>query len=146
MDPYAAGLARGRPVCRKREVVAELVSVHATRRDGRALALIPPQTRAVTLHSIQELVVTDERDAAPGGTVNAVAYLGFVEIVQGGVAMVGDVVTVDGRSAGVVAGFDESHSPNHCNIVLRVEERRSGFELGLEVGMKVRIAEPAGER
>ena len=33
--------------------------------------------------------------------------------------MVGDKVSVDGRHLGALAGFDETHMPNHMNIVVR---------------------------
>lgn len=134
MDPYAAGMAKGPPVCRKRDVLAEMVVVLATRREGRGLQLIAPYTRAVARDEIHELIVTDEPNAAPGRAVNDVAYLGFAEILQGGVIIVGDSVTIGDRFVGVIAGFDEAHMPNHQNVLIRVSERRSGFELDLQCG------------
>jgi hypothetical protein len=140
VDPYKAGVAKGTPVCRKRDVVGEMVVVLATRREGRGLELIAPHTRAVSKHQIHELIVTDEAQPRPGQVVNDVAYLGFVEIILGGVLMVGDTVTVGRKSIGVIAGFDEAHMPNHQNVVIRAEVRKSGFELELNCGDPVVIA------
>jgi len=136
MDPYAAGLAEGRPRCRKRDVEGEIVVVLDTRREGRGLELIHPYTRAFKRNDVHELIVTDE-ETGPGDRVQGVCGLGFVEIVRGGVVMVGDEVRVDGRRIGTVAGFDLSHSDNHLNVVVHSEGRLTGIELGLALGDRI---------
>ena len=56
---------------------------------------------------------------------------------------VNDEITVGGKCVGRIAGFDETHMPNHLNIVIKAEERVPGAELGLELGDKVRIVKKA---
>lgn len=141
VDPYKAGLAKGRPDCRKRNVIAELVVVLGTKRENRDLQLIAPCTRALVVNEIHELIITDEQGARPANKVDSIAYLGFAEIKQGGVIMVGDKVKVGNRIIGTIAGFDETHMPNHQNIVIRANTRKNGFELGVSVGEKIVIGE-----
>ena len=50
-----------------------------------------------------------------------------------GVVLRGDSVLVNGELIGSVLGFDESHAPNHMNIVLGAAERKqilAGVPLG----------------
>lgn len=98
--------------------------------DDRKLSLIAARSRVVRRHDIHELMLTDERDAAPGGTVNGVDYLGFVEFPAGGMLVYGDAVVISGRRIGTVAGFDESHFPNHYNVVIKGLCRATGVDLG----------------
>ena len=69
---------------------------------------------------IFELICTAEPSAKPGGRVDEATYLGFCEVRQAGVIRVGDVVELAGQALGRVAGFDETHAPNHQNIVVGV--------------------------
>lgn len=130
-----------RPPCRKRDVHAELVVVFGHKREDRGLELIAPYTRAVLLNEIHEFIITDEEEARPMATVDRVAYLCFAEIKEGGVIMFGDKVVVEGRIIGEVVGFDETHMPNHLNVIILANERRSGFELGVAVGHKMVITD-----
>jgi len=52
--------------------------------------------------------------------------------------VVGDDLYVSGNKIGTIAGFDITHMPNHLNIVISSEERISGKEQGLELGMEIR--------
>ena len=97
--------------------------------DDRKLALIAARSRAVRRDDIHELMLTDEPGAAPGGTVDRIDYLGFVEFPEGGMLVHGDAVVIGGRRIGTIAGFDESHFPNHYNIVIRGPRRASGVDL-----------------
>ena len=89
------------------------------------------------------MIVTDEQEAKPGSEVNKIAYWGFFEVTHATVVAVNDEITVGGKCVGRIAGFDETHMPNHLNIVIKAEERVPGAELGLELGDKVRIVKKA---
>lgn len=91
-----------------------------------------------------ELLLADE-DARPGGRVNSIAYLGFAEFAEGGVIGAGDAFYLDGRRIGILAGFDETHAPNHLNIVIRAANLVDGVEQGVALGMAVRFAVCPGE-
>ena len=55
--------------------------------------------------------------------------------------MFGDKVMVEGQIIGEVCGFDETHMPNHINIILRTDERKTGFELNIAVGQQMLITD-----
>ena len=113
---------------------ARFVGVLNNRNDGRGLALISAHTRCVRRYDIHEFIITDEQTAAPGATVNGVHYLGFAEFQAGGVLAEGDAVRIAGVVIGTIAGFDESHFPNHYNVVIKGPRRVTGVELGQKPG------------
>ncbi len=121
----------------KRPVRSALVVVLDTHREDRGLHLEDLNSRALLQGEIHELIVTDEAGAGPGTRVDRIAYLGFVEVKQGGVLHVGDRIQADGADIGALAGFDLTHFPNHLNIVVRATEARSGAEMGLGLGAEV---------
>lgn len=129
--PTGKGI-RGYPV--RAPLAALFVGVLDNRNDERGLALIRERTRCVRRYDVHELILTDESAAAPGGTVKGVHYVGFVEFQAGGVLMEGDRVTIAGETIGTVAGFDESHFPNHYNVVIKGPRRITGVELGQNPG------------
>ena len=133
-DPYASGMFSENPYYSKSEVLGKLAVVLRGTFEDRGLELIRQISRCVKKHEIHELIASDEKEAGPGTQVNKIAYLGFVEILQGGVIITGDEVFHNGKRIGAVAGFDETHMPNHLNIVLRCEERATGAESGFSVG------------
>lgn len=139
MDPYKRGLLKGPPECRKTEVVGKFVAVLNTRWEKRGLQLIAPYTRAVLTDEIHEFITTEERKVIPGDTVDSTATLGFVRIEEGGVVMVGDAVVIEGQGIGRIAGFDETHMPNHQNVVIRCKEKKTGFDLNVQPGQRVVI-------
>src|SRR5258705_13666549 len=109
---------RGEPI--RRPLEARFVGVLDNRNDGRGLALIKAHTRVVRRYDIHELILTDEQAAAPGGTVNGVHYIGFVEFeAGGGVLPQGDNVNPGGKGIGPIPGFDESPCPNHYNVLIK---------------------------
>ncbi len=116
-------------VCRNR-LESRFVEILDLKCDDRALSLISGRSRAVRRYDIHELMLTDESDAKPGGTANGVHYIGFVEFPLGGMIVYGDSVVIGGKSIGTIAGFDESHFPNHYNIVIKGPQRLSGVDLG----------------
>jgi hypothetical protein len=54
--------------------------------------------------------------------------LGFAEISTGGIIVVGDIMRLGSKKIGIVCGFDETHAPNHINVVIRTENRKTGAE------------------
>ncbi|MEN3008943.1 hypothetical protein [Pseudothermotoga sp.] len=133
-EPYSAGMLKFDPYAKKQPVIGKVVAVLRGKLENRGLNLIDPRSRALRIGEIHELLVTDEKEAAPGRTVNRVAYIAFIEIVQPGVIVFQDVVKLSsGEKIGTLIGFDETHMPNHENIVIRSEKLVSGEELGLEL-------------
>jgi hypothetical protein len=134
-EPYSAGMLKFDPYAKKQPVIGKVVAVLRGRLDNRSLSLIEPRSRVLRSGEIHEILMTDEKEASPRKTVNRVAYIAFVEIVQAGVIVSNDIVRLaDGRQIGKLVGFDETHMPNHQNIVIYSERLFSGEELGLEIG------------
>lgn len=123
------------PYVAKSPVVGRVVAVLRGVTQQRGLYLEMLRSRAVRQHDIHELMITDET-AALESTVNRVALLAFFEVVEGGVILENDTVTIGEHTVGVVAGFDETHMPNHQNICLRGVVA-DGETLGLKVGQRV---------
>ncbi|MGB9789637.1 DUF6917 domain-containing protein [Thermotoga caldifontis] len=137
-EPYSAGMLNFDPYAKKQPVVGRIVAVLRGRLENRNLNIIEPRSRALKVGEIHELIMTDEREAAPGKVVNRIAYVAFIEIVQGGVVVSKDQVELsDGRRLGTLVGFDETHMPNHENIVIYSDQLMSGEELGLQIGESV---------
>lgn len=124
----------GDPFSARCVVEVEVVAVLDARRDNRSLRLIEPLTRAVRKGEIHEFILTDEMNAQPGSTVDRVAYLAFAVIRREGIIRTGDDLVVNGRIVGQIAGYDETHMPNHMNIVIYAEKAKTGAEMGLALG------------
>lgn len=131
-DPYAKGMFKENPYVRKADVTGRLVVLLRGKYRERGLSLIKPISRALNAGEVHELIITDQ-DAQPGDTVNPIAYLGFFVVENPGVIVKGDELCAGGRVIGVLAGYDETHMPNHLNIVVH-GERRDGEERGLALG------------
>ena len=116
----------------KRDVNGRVVAVLRGVTDQRGLALTELRSRAVLQHAVHELMVTDE-DADLGATVNRVGLIAFFEVENSGVVLVGDTLYWGERPLGTVAGFNETHMPNHQNICLKVDRLQDGETLGLVV-------------
>ncbi|HMM19469.1 MAG TPA: hypothetical protein PKA10_01945 [Selenomonadales bacterium] len=138
-DPYAAGKFTVNPYAAKRDVTGTLAVVLDGKMEDRGLELIRPISRCLRKYEIHELILTDEVDAKPGSAVNRIAYLGFVELEQGGVVVSGDKLLLDGEIIGTLAGFDETHMPNHLNIVVKTDRLATGAERGAGLGLPVRF-------
>ncbi len=119
-------------------VVGRVVAVLRGVTDLRGLEFAGHRSRAVPAGAVHEFMITDE-NARLEGRVDRVALLAFVEIIEAGVILLDAAVTIGETLIGVVAGFDETHMPNHQNICLR-GERRDGESLGIAVGDRVEIA------
>lgn len=133
VDPYQAGLFKENPYATKRTIKGKLVVILRGKLEERKLELIPTISRAVLQNEIHELIVTDQENIGPGSQVDKIAYLGFMEISVGGVMTVGDTLTCQDKVLGRVVGFDETHLPNHLNIVLASGFRSDGVEQGLQL-------------
>ena len=125
-----------------RPVNGAVVTVLDSSHEARGLKLISTYSRALPKNSIHELIATDETGAKPGGTVDCIAYLAFFEVSRGGCIIVGETLWLSQRAIGTVVGFDETHEPNHINIVVGVERRQTGRQLKFSVEKKIRFARP----
>lgn len=132
-DPYQSGMITTRPLILRDPVPIRTVGVLNSRRQGRGLQLIHPRTRCIRQHEVHELIVTME-PAGPGDTVDVVHYLGFFEFLQSGVLVEGDRLVLKDAVVAELAGFDDTHTPNHYNIVLRAPALKTGMDLGLRPG------------
>jgi hypothetical protein len=120
---------------KRKQVEGEVVALLHVSFQDRCLRLIETKSRAVRLNEIHELMITDE-DAQPGGGADRVRALAFFEVSIPGLIVAGDKVSVGNKSLGVLAGYDETHMPNHMNIVVKAP---SLAEPEMRVGDKVRF-------
>lgn len=138
-DPYSRNLIRPDFFHAKRPIAGSVVVVLDGYLENRGLALIQPISRAYPRYTIIELIATDEPNASPGASVQAIAYLGFVELLNGGVIVVGDEVVWKKKAVGTIAGYDDTHMPNHQNVIVAVMKRISGKDLKWRVNDRVDI-------
>ncbi|MBC7338376.1 MAG: hypothetical protein H5U04_00675 [Firmicutes bacterium] len=127
---------------RHRPVTGVVVAVLAGSLPDRGLELIPQPSRVLCRGEVHELILTTE-EAAPGSRVDAISYLGFFEVKQGGVVVVGDDLRVRGSVIGEIAGFDATHLPNHLNVVVRGKVALDGLAWRFGLGDPVVIGGPA---
>ncbi len=122
-----------------RPVTGQVVTLLDSTHEARGLKLIPTYSRALPKNSIHELIATDEADRKPGDTAQRIAYLAFFEVTRGGCVIVGDTLLWNGKTVGTVIGFDETHEPNHINIIIGVDRRQTGQQLRFSVGQNIRF-------
>ena len=103
----------------RRPVLGEIVALLDITFQDRGLKLIQARSRALLRDEIHELMITDEEGAAPSGSADRVSAIAFFEVKRGGLAVVGDEVTIGGRALGTLAGFDMTHMPNHMNVLVK---------------------------
>jgi len=142
IDPYQAGMFKTNPYVVKRSMKGELVVVLDGYIENRGLQLISPISRCILKNEIHELIFTDENDAGPGMRVDKISYLGFFEVEQGSVMVVGDEVYLNNGLIGHIVGFDETHLPNHLNIIIKRQDRVTGVELGCNIGDELQFKKP----
>jgi len=146
-DPYINRLLDADLPCKAKPPVKAFVNtvLHA-RADKRGLELCPFPSRAVVKNEIHELIITAE-NAKPGGTVDKIAYLCFFEVLNSGMLWVGDILEINGKPIGYLAGYDFAHMPNHMNIIIQVQEPlKTGFELDLKPGDELQFVFVEGKR
>lgn len=138
-EPYKAGLIKENPFCEKKEILGEILAVLNLILEERGMLLIDPISRALPKNSICELAITDEDTTGPGQLVNNVGYIGFFEVKSGGVALVGDTISIREKKIGRLVGFDTTHSPNHLNLVVKNKKVTTGEQLKLQINDPVTI-------
>ncbi len=136
-DPYKRGVFKKNPYASKVSIKAVLNVILDGRLEERGLELMIPISRAVLKNEIHELILTDELEAGPGKGVDRIAYLGFMEIIQGGVIVAGDRLSVGGQEIGIIAGFDPTHLPNHLNIIVKSQKIKTGVEMNMQLGQEI---------
>jgi hypothetical protein len=139
-DPYEQKLTTRSFFHSKTEMKGKVVVVLDGKLENRNLNLIIPISRAFKKFDVIELIATDDNNAAPGTNVNPIAYIGFVEVLNSGVVLVGDEVRWSGKVIGTIIGYDDTHLPNHQNVIVKVDARISGKDLGLKVDDEVIIS------
>jgi len=127
------------PYAVNRSLSGEIVTVLRGVSDHRGLKLEGYRSRAVQAGQIHELMCTDAAGVAPDDIVDRVALLGFFEISRSGVLLVGSRVMVGEYELGAIAGFNDTHMPNHQNICLRTASLTDGVQLGLSLGDLIRF-------
>ncbi len=139
-------LMRGRGVLcfttSKLPVEMTVVAVMRGKAENRGLRLIEAVTRAVRKHEVHELILTDQHHQERTRPVDRIAYLAFVEVSRGGVVIVGDEVLLGATRIGTILGFDDTHMPNHQNIVISAEKRKDGVQLAFDLGASVSVVSP----
>lgn len=138
-DPYSRNLVNRNFYHSKADIIGQFVVVLDGHLDNRGLNIIKQISRAFPEKTIIELIASDEKTIQPGSIVNRIAYIGFIEIQNGGVILIGDKIFWNDKEIGVIAGFDDTHMPNHQNVVVYCEKKISGKELGIKVGDKILI-------
>jgi hypothetical protein len=136
-EPHGSGILDKYPYAAKSDVVGRLVCILDARSEERGMEMTIHPSRALCQGEIHELAVTDDLHAAPDYLLDRVAYLAFFSVEQGGIVLVGDSVLVGEAELGKVAGFDLTHFPNHMNVVIGAQDRKTGLELGLNLGDRV---------
>lgn len=127
------------PYADNRPVSGQLVTLLRGVTDKRGLEIEAYRSRAVIAGQVHELMVTDEPDAGPGDKVDRVALIGFFVVEQSGVIVVGANLEIDSRPIGTVAGFNDTHMPNHQNVCIQAQELADGVDLMLAIGARVRF-------
>jgi hypothetical protein len=138
-DPYVRKLVHRNTYYSKADIHGRVVVVLDGVLDNRGLQLIPPISRAFPGGTIIELIGTDERTAGPGRSVDSIAYIGFIELLDSGVLLAGDEVRCGDTLLGTVVGYDDTHMPNHQNTVIYMTTKQTGKDLGISVGDRIVI-------
>lgn len=116
----------------KRPVTSEIVAILDATFENRRLDLIRAQSRAVQSGEIHELMLVDKAEEI----ADHVIVLGFIEVISGGIILISDKVSLDGAPIGEIAGFDQTHMPNHMNILVKGPLRRAEMRLGSRVSFR----------
>ena len=136
-DPHLTKPTRGTSYVAKDKVLGRMKVISDSMRENREMQLIIQKSRAVAEKEIHEVIVTEEKDAKPGAKVDTVAYQGFFEVINGGLISVGDHLIIGNKFIGKVCGFDETHYPNHINIVVITDKLATGLGNQLQLGDEV---------
>src|ERR1700733_6058448 len=94
--------------------------------------------RSLYRGEIYEIFVTDDKDAAPGGTMKRFSLVGHFEVEQAGFVRGGDPVLAGGKEVGTIVGYNECpalRAPESAviHIYVRGEKLVNGKDLGLKL-------------
>jgi hypothetical protein len=125
----------------KRLITGNWVAVMNHERHDRALHLSHYRTRCISAGEVHEFLICDNATdiTLP---INDVAYLGFGELELSGVLEIGDYFYCEEKLIGRIIGFDETHFPNHYNIVLQGDYFATGAVLGFSLHKCFSIIKP----
>lgn len=127
------------PYSSSTDVVGRIVTVLRGVSDSRGLLLQDDlRSRAIPAGQIHELMLTDVQSIL-GDTVDRVALIGFFVVESPGVLIVGSRVEINGQELGRLAGFDETHMPNHQNICIEGALLQDGAGRGIRLDDEVRF-------
>jgi len=90
----------------------------------------------VRTNDVHELLCTSQK-LKPGEIVDEVGYLAFVVFTESSVVAIDDLLFVEGNEFGKVIGFNETHAPNHINIIIYVDNITTGLESGWKPGTQL---------
>lgn len=116
-----------------------LVKLLFHKQTARGMRVAEFETRCLCTGEIHELVTTDYVEARCGDTIDRVGFLGFSEVLRGGIVEKGDSVWVENEQIGTVIGFDDCHFPNHYNVLIGVNALITAADLPVGVEGRVRF-------
>jgi hypothetical protein len=96
--PYDPNLITPSVYGDRRPITGKIVALLHIIFEDRNLELIHSRSRGLRKNEIHELMITDEEDAGPGGGADSVSAIAFFEILEGGLTVVGDKVSIAGRN------------------------------------------------
>ncbi|MCI5059097.1 MAG: hypothetical protein MRY83_23495 [Flavobacteriales bacterium] len=99
----------------------------------RGMLLMADKSRCLRRSEIHEIATTDETNIHTNACIDRIGFLGFVEIETPYVVEVNDLVFVDSKYLGRVAGFNSCHFPNHYNIIIKTEELLTSDDLKINI-------------
>lgn len=132
MEPYLDNTTKS--IIYKTPVVSSLCSVHGTRRKNRTLKPMVQKTRCIEQGSIHEIIIVEEQKLKEEGVIQDTAYIGFSQFLNGGLLECGDTVYLNNMLLGELAGFDDTHMPNHLNILISRADLTTGMDLKCNFG------------
>ena len=130
MDPYSTNIDS---IIVKQDLIGRLITVHGTIRRNRGLRPITQKTRAIKMGEIHEVILTDDF-MDNDRIINNAAIIGFVDFLTSGLIKTKDRLYIRNNEIGIVIGFDETHMPNHLNILIYSKKFKAGLDLNLNCG------------
>lgn len=115
----------------KRTLLGKFVAVMNFSKLDRGINLTEFRTRCLLKNDIHEFILCSE-DTDPNSPIDKVFYLGFGEFTEGGVMEIGDTLYIGNKPFGTIFGFDETHFPNHYNILITTKHLQTGLGLGVK--------------
>lgn len=129
MDPYQSPK---KAKIKKMDLIGKLITVHGTIRENRKIEPMIQRTRVVNKGEAHELLIG--KNYKKGEMIEDTAYIGFVEFLETGLLKQGDKLYIRWQEVGRIIGFDDTHMPNHLNIIIGSPEFKPGIEWGFSPG------------